>query len=310
MAGKIVSVGSYNTDLVARTAHLPVPGETIMASSLTKGPGGKGANQLVVVGRIGGEALFITKVGRDAYGEEALDYFRAEGIDTAYIFRDEVEPTGMALICVDEERGENFIVVNQGAYGKLTTAEIDTVREVIADAGVIVLQLEIPQEINEYVKEIAVAKHVPIVFNPAPAKELSDEFLAGIEIITPNETEAEILTGVFPHDLASCRAAAAVLFERGVKKVIITLGADGYYANDGLADALVPAYRVTVVDTTGAGDCFTGSLATKIAAGEDFFAAARFASAAAALATTKAGAGVSMPYLKEVEELLAAQPEV
>lgn len=307
MSKKIVSVGAYVADLVGRSDSLPVRGQSVIASSFGIGPGGKGANPLTVVGRVGGEAQMVTKLGQDEFGDDALAHFAKENIDTTYVFRDDQVPTGVALIFVNEKLGENLLMIYPGASGALTVAEVEKAEPAIAAAGVVMMQNEIPQAANDKVKEIAMANGVPIVFNPAPARDVEPSFYEGLDIVSPNETETEELVGVYPKDLETCRQAAKGFFAMGVKNVLLTLGENGYYANNGKEDALVPAYKVDAVDPTGAGDCFNGSFATRLAEGDDFFTAAKFASAASALSVTKPGAGVSMPYLADVLKLMEEQ---
>lgn len=308
MAKKIVSVGAFVTDLVGRSDALPVRGQSVIASSFGIGPGGKGANPLTVVGRVGGQAQMVTKLGNDEFGKDALAHFKNEDIDTTYVFQDEEVQTGVALIFVNEKVGENLLMIYPGASGAMTVEEIEKAEEAIANAGVVMMQSEIPQECNDKAKEIALANNVLVLFDPAPARETPDSFYDGLYAISPNETETEEIVGIFPKDLDSCRKAAEAFFAKGVKNVILTLGENGYYVSDGNKDALVPPYKVNAVDPTGAGDCFSGSFASQLAEGKDLFEAAQFASAASALSVTKPGAGVSMPYLEDVKKLMEEQP--
>ena len=305
---KIVCVGAYVTDMIGRSDKLPERGQSVIARSYTTSAGGKGANQCVAAGRVGGDTAMVTKVGTDAFGEVAIQNFKNEGIDTQFIFVDEELVTGVALIFVNENTGENLLMIYPGACNNVTESDITSAESLIAGAEIVVIQLEIPHERNVQVVEIASAAGARVILNPAPARPVPDDFYQKIDIVTPNETETQGMVGVYPKDLATCREAAAAFFAKGVKQVVLTLGENGYYANDGQTDVMVPAYKVTAVDTTGAGDCFNGVFAARLADGDDFFAAAKFASAASALSVTKPGAAPSMPYAPDVLKLMAEQP--
>lgn len=303
--GRIVVFGSYINDLVGRGPHLPRPGETLKGSSFQTGPGGKGFNQAVAAKRTGSEVLMVTKVGLDSFGELAISNFKKEGIPTRYVFRDSQAPTGAALIVVHEETGENQILVTMGACGRITEEEVESGRKDIEKASLVLTQFETNMDATERCISIAKKVGVPVILNPAPMQEVSDDILAMVDIVTPNEIEASMLSGVEISDLTSTREAAKLLLAKGVKKVVITLGKKGVYACADDEELVLPAVGYApVVDTTGAGDAFNGALATGLAEGMGFFEAVKFSNVAASLSTTRYGAAQSMAYRKEVEKYL------
>lgn len=283
---KIVVIGSSNTDMVIRSSHLPAPGETILGGSFFMNAGGKGANQAVAASRLGGNVIFICKTGNDVFGRESVQRFQSEGIDTSYIVNDENHPSGVALITIDE-KGENTIVVASGANAVLLPEDI-----YLPEADFILLQLEIPLQTVEYIVKNTTAK---VILNPAPACHLPDELLSKVSIITPNETEAEKLTGI-----SNARKAAKALSGKGIETVIITLGSKGALLfHEGIFTD-VPAIPVTVNDTTAAGDVFNGALAVALAEQKSMLEAVQFACKAAAISVTRHGAQSSAPYREEL----------
>ena len=296
---QIVVLGSTNTDMVVKAARIPAPGETILGGRFLMNPGGKGANQAVAAARLGGGVVFVAKVGDDLFGREAKTLFAKEGIRTDYVLTDAAEPSGVALIMVDAH-GENCISVASGANGTLVPDDIAAARETIESAGVLLMQLETPVETVLRAAQWAAAKGVPVVLNPAPACALPDELFRCLSLITPNETEAELLTGISVTDDASALAAAEALCRKGVKRVIITLGAKGAFAYADGQGMLVPAVAVEAVDTTAAGDVFNGALAVALTEGQTLADAAGFAARAAAVSVTRMGAQASAPYRNEV----------
>jgi len=296
---KIVVLGSINTDMVVKAARIPAPGETILGGSFLMNPGGKGANQAVAAARLGGDVVFIAKVGNDLFGREARALFAKEGICTDYVLTDASEPSGVALIMVDA-KGENCISVASGANGALSTDDIQTAREAIEKAGVLLMQLETPVETVLCAAQWASAKGVPVVLNPAPACKLPDALLKCLNLITPNETEAELLTGVKVTDEASAVHAARALCAKGVKRVVITLGSKGAFVYADGHGMIVPAVKVKAVDTTAAGDVFNGALAVALTEDHPLAAAIRFAAAAAGISVTRMGAQASAPYRREI----------
>jgi ribokinase len=298
---RIVVVGSANTDLVVRVPTLPRPGETVLGGTFASVGGGKGANQAVAAARAGGQVAFVAKVGADAMGDAAIAGYRAEGIDTTHVTHDAAMPSGVALILVDAA-GENSIAVAGGANDRLLPADVDRAREAIAAADVLLVQLEIPLETVRHAVALAKVAGVPVILNPAPARPLDAALLADVAILTPNETEAEVLTG---HRVTHEHAADAAerLLSLGATAVAITLGGHGAFVRERSAVVHVPAFAVAPVDTVAAGDVFNGCLAVAVAEGRGLVEAVRFASAAAAIAVTRRGAQDSAPTRHEIEAL-------
>ena len=299
----IIVVGSSNTDMIIRLDHIPRPGETILGGEFFTAAGGKGANQAVGAARAGGIVTFIARVGLDMFGDNAVAGFKKEGINTDHVLRDTSSPSGVALIFVAKD-GENSIAVAGGANGNLSPEDVIHAGELFAGASMLVMQLETPIETVQAAADLAVTAGVGVILNPAPACSLPDELLRKISIITPNETEAELLTGIKVDDNESASKAADILLARGVKTVIITLGSRGaFVAGEGIRK-LVPGFRVNAVDTTAAGDTFNGALAVALVEGIALEVAVRFANAAAALSVTRMGAQSSVPARMEIEEFL------
>lgn len=303
MNGKqIVVVGSCNTDMVIKSERLPLPGETILGGTFLMNPGGKGANQAVAAARLGGRVAFICKTGCDLFGEESEALYRAEGIDTSHIVRDAQAPSGVALITVDA-RGENCIVVAPGANDLLRPADIDRAADAIRSAGMVVMQLEIPLETVEYTARMASEAGVRVVLNPAPApvEALPDELLRHVDILIPNHTEAEILTGIRVAGWEQAERAAVAIRALGVETVLVTLGSLGVLVCDGSGCDRVAACTVQAVDTTAAGDTFCGALCVALSEGMELRRAAAFAARAAAISVTRMGAQASVPIRSEVD---------
>lgn len=297
---RITVIGSSNTDMVIKTTKLPVPGETILGGSFFMNPGGKGANQAVAASRLGGKVSFVAKTGDDIFGKQAKQLFESEGVNTDYMFTDPENPSGVALITVDAN-AENCIVVAPGANGFLDKTDIDKAREEILRSDIILMQLEIPVETVMYAAEIANSAGKKVILNPAPARELPDELLRKLYIITPNETEAELLTGIKVTDMATAENAARALHKKGIKIVIITLGSKGafYFAEEGFK--IVSAPKVEAIDTTAAGDVFNGALAVAVSEGMELEKAIELANKAASISVTRLGAQSSAPYWKEIK---------
>lgn len=293
----IVVLGSTNTDMVISGAKIPVPGETVCGGSFMMTPGGKGANQAVAVARLSArrrQCVFIAKVGDDLFGRDTARRLKAEGIDARLIV-DKTAASGTALILVDR-KGQNCISVALGANGTLSPEDVAPFASDIERADALLLQLETPLETVLWAARTAHAKGVHVILNPAPAAKLPRELYACLDWITPNETEAELLTGVKVADLASAQAAERVLKRRGVAHVAITLGAKGCYA----AGRIHPCVKVKAVDTVAAGDTFNGAFVVALAEGKGVDEAIAFAQAAAALAVTRPGAQSSVPFRREV----------
>lgn len=296
---RIIVIGSSNTDMVIKSMKLPLPGETILGGTFLMNPGGKGANQAVAAARLGGNVTFVTKHGNDVFGSEAKSLFDKEKINTSYLVKDDKNPSGVALITVDEH-GENSIVVASGSNGTLSAYDI---HDEVFDSGpddLFLMQLEIPLSTVEFVAEKAHTKGNRVILNPAPARHLADDLLKCLFLITPNETEAEILTGIKVSDASSAETAARELQKMGVKNVIITMGGSGAYVLSGNISKMIPVVPVKAVDTTAAGDVFNGALAVAVSEGKKIEDAVIFANKAAAISVTRMGAQASAPYREEI----------
>lgn len=302
---KIVIIGSANTDLIVQADRIPKPGETVLGGEFRMVSGGKGANQAVTVARLGGDACFVARVGNDLFGDELMARYAAERMDTSHIIRDPSAATGIALVSVDAQ-AENCIVVAPGANGCLSKADIDRVLPVLAGAGYLLIQFEIPLDVVEYAIKTAAAAGVKVILNPAPAALLDESCFKYIYAITPNETECALLTGIEIRSDADVSAAADILLRKGVGNVMITCGSRGAMIHSkGFTDR-IPACKVDAVDTTAAGDVFNGALTVALAEGKTLSEAARFATCAAAVSVTRLGAQSSIPTRSEVDELHCA----
>lgn len=295
----IVVIGSANTDMVIQAEHIPMPGETILGGKFFMNPGGKGANQAVAAARLGGDVTFICKVGNDIFGRQAKEGFEKEGIDTSFVLTDPVAPSGVALITLDS-RGENSIVVASGSNANLQAKDVEGAFPIIGDASFVLMQLEIPLETVKAVTAYCAAKKIKVILNPAPATFLPDTLLRQVNIITPNETEAQILTGITVNDDISTEQAARTLQDKGIETVIITRGEKGALLLHGTDLINIPAVPVQAVDSTAAGDVFNGALTVALAEGRNMQQAVRFACEAAAISVTRLGAQASAPYRNEL----------
>ena len=302
-APKIAVVGSSNMDLVVKSNRIPAVGETILGGDFIMVPGGKGANQAVAAAKLGAQVYFVAKLGNDIFAEQSLDNFEKETVNTKYVIQTGEAPSGVALILVDDG-GNNLIVVAPGANQTLLPADVERAESDIASCGAVVAQLEVPLETIEFAAKMANDLKVPFVLDPAPARELGPELLRMVDVLTPNETEAQILTGIEVTDEESARAASENLLERDIKAVILTLGDKGFLLADREEMRYVSAHKVDALDSTAAGDAFTGSLAVGIAENKALLDAALFANYVAALSVTKMGAQSSMPTLQEVESFM------
>jgi ribokinase len=295
---RIFVIGSSNTDMVVKTAELPLPGETKLGGTFFMNAGGKGANQAVAAARLGGNVTLIAKLGNDIFGKQTMEGFKKENIDTKYVFLDNGNPSGTALIIVNAE-GENCIVVAPGANANLLPSDIEKVKN-IGEAAIILMQLEIPMQTIEYTVKLAKSNHQKLIINPAPAQKLDDELLDGLFLITPNETEAFFLTGIKVEDEATASAASDVFLKKGVENVIITLGREGaFFQNDNLK-VKIHAPAVKTLDTTAAGDTFNGAISVAITENMDWEKALQFSVQAASISVTRMGAQSSVPYRNEI----------
>ena len=295
----IVVVGSLNMDLVMRTPRVPVGGETLHGHEFATLPGGKGANQAVACARLGGKVSMIGQVGDDGFGHTLRAGLAADGIDVSGVAQSSAVGTGVAMILV-EDIGQNRIVLALGANGALSPADIDAQAAVIGDAALLVMQLEVPLPVVERALAVAHAAGVPVLLNPAPAVALPDDLWARVDILVPNESEASMLSGIAVSDAPSAFAAARIFRQRGVRCVLITLGANGVAVVDDQGERHLPAQRVKAVDTTAAGDTFIGGLAAGLIEGLSVDDAAALGQRASALCVTRHGAQPSIPYRREV----------
>ncbi len=296
---KVVVIGSSNTDMVVKANRLPVPGETVLGGTFYMNPGGKGANQAIAASRLGAEVTFISKIGYDLFGLQALEIYKSEKINTEFIFTDQKSPSGVALISVDSF-GENSIIVAPGAGRSLSEEDIHKAEGKIKEADIILMQLEVPIETAEYAAAIANKYGKKVILNPAPASTLSDTFLKNVHTILPNRIEAEMLSGIKVMDVESAHRAAKTIGDKGIENVVITLGKDGAYVKERDNYVMIPAKQVETVDTTGAGDVFCGAFSVYLSKRHSLTEAVEFANAAAAIAVTRIGAQSAIPYKTEV----------
>jgi ribokinase len=296
---KILVVGSSNTDMVIKTHKFPVPGETILGGRFLMNAGGKGANQAVAAARLGGLVTFVGKIGDDIFGKQAVQQLEDEGINVDFVAVDAENPSGVAMITVDRN-AENSIVVAPGSNGTLSSVDFDRAVSKLDESDYVLMQLEIPITTVEYIARQATQKKKKVILNPAPAAFLSEELLKNLYLITPNETEAELLTGIKVTDEISAMKAASVLHEKGVDIVIITMGAAGAYLFAEGKSEIIKAPRVEAVDTTAAGDTFNGALVVALSEGKAIHEAIAFANKAASVSVTRIGAQSSVPYRKEI----------
>ena len=300
----ITVMGSFVADLAFKTDRLPAWGETYMGREFRLGPGGKGSNQAVAAARAGATVSFIGKVGDDPFGELARSMFRREGIDAQYLFGGQ-DATGAASIVVDAKTGENSIIVVPGASLKLTCEEVESARELIERTAVFVTQCETALPTVQYGLKLAHGLGVRTILNPAPGCALPSGVFACCDYLTPNESEAEVLTGIQVGSVAAAEAAADALLAQGARNVVITLGAQGAFVKNHSTAALVAAFDGgAVVESTGAGDAFNGGFAVALGEGRELIEAVRFGCAVAAISVTRAGTAPSMPFRREVDALL------
>jgi len=303
---KVCVLGSINMDLVIKVNEMPKEGETILSKSFEKIAGGKGANQAVAAKRCGNIVSMIGKIGRDDNGQILKTLLDEEGIDTSLVFEDKNEPTGMAMITVNN-RGNNSITVISGSNMTLNKSEIDKSKEVIKNSDILISQFETPEEITLEAFKIAKENNKITILNPAPAKKIDDELLKYTDIIIPNETEAELLTGVEVNNLENAKIASKELLDKGVKFVIITLGSKGAAVINKENGQVVPAFKVNAVDTTAAGDSFIGGLSSKLNIEnlnfENLLKAVKFGNKVSSITVQREGAQPSIARLVEVIEI-------
>lgn len=296
---KLLVIGSTNTDMVVKAPHLPKPGETILGGKFLMNPGGKGANQAVAAARLGGVVTFVGKIGNDLFGKQTVSNLKNEGINVDNMLSDPANPSGVALITVDEA-AENCIVVAPGSNMTINKDDIDANLALIEQTDIILMQLEIPIDTVAYTTQIAHKMNKLVILNPAPANEIPNELLKQLYILTPNETEAEMITGISAKDDEGVKKAAMKIREKGVQHVIITLGSRGAYLLNHEKSVFIRGIKVNATDTTAAGDTFNGALAVALSEGKEIEEAIEFANTAASIAVTRMGAQSSVPYRKEL----------
>lgn len=301
MAGKVVVFGSFVVDLTGRADHLPTQTETVFGSSFRMGSGGKGSNQAVAAHRAGADVQLVTKLGNDVFANVALDFYKSEGMDADLVFLDPQQQTGTALIMVDENSGQNQILVTPGACLHISDDDIEKAREKIESAQIVLLQFEVNLDANRKVIDIAKKAGATVVLNPAPIRQMPDADFAKVDIITPNEFEASALSRIEVANMDDAAKACDIFQSKGVNEIVITMGEQGAYVRSGRRDTVIARHDVDVVDTTGAGDAFSGGLVTALAQGKDLFEAAQFANTVAALCVTKPGTAMSMPTRQEID---------
>lgn len=304
MKKKVTVFGSFVVDLMGRTPHLPVPGETVKGSMFKMGPGGKGFNQGVAAHKAGADVTMVTKLGKDTFGQVALDAMKDLNMSSDRIFITEESETGIALILVDQNTSQNEILVVSGACNTITDEEVESISDVLEQSEYLLTQLETNLSSIEKVVDIAYKNGVKVILNTAPVQPIPDEMLSKVNLITPNEVEAEILTGICVDSKEAADKAAEWFFNRGVQNVIITLGGRGVYVSSEGKSEIIPAYKVDAVDTTGAGDAFNGGLLAALSEGKNIWDAVTFANALAALSVQRLGTTPAMPTREEIDQFL------
>lgn len=306
MSKSISILGIFVADLTFRTERMPNKGETYIGNSFKLGPGGKGSNQAVAARRAGAETMFITKIGKDTFGEMAMKLYADEGINSKYVWEIPDMSTGAASIVVNEETGDNAIIVVPGAADAMVPDDLDTAEAGIADCAFFMASLEVPIPVMQHGLEVAKRNGVPTILNPAPAAILPDEVYGLSDYFTPNETEAAILAGIPVVTIEDAEEAAKIFLQRGIDTVVITLGEKGAYVRNSVINQHVPAFDMgdKVLETTGAGDAFNGGFAYALAEGMSLIEAVRFGSATAAISVTRLGTAPAMPVNSEIQDLL------
>lgn len=301
MKSDIYIIGSSNTDMVIKSNSIPKPGETIIGGDFYSFQGGKGANQAVAASKLGGKVIFICKVGDDSLGNKSIKEYESHGINTEYICVEKGEHTGVALIMVDKE-GENLISVASGANSKLKIKDIAFIEKKLKPNDLVLIQLEIPLEVIEFIISLCYRLRIKLILNPAPFQKIDDDYLKCIHTITPNMIEAESLTGIKVFDIDSSRVAAHKLIDKGIKNVFITMGNKGvFYITEDREGHILPK-KVKAIDSTAAGDTFNGALAAALSFGMKIYDSVEFANSAASISVTKMGAQDSIPYINQLEK--------
>ena len=301
MKSDIYIIGSSNTDMVIKSNSIPKPGETIIGGDFYSFQGGKGANQAVAAAKLGGNVIFICKVGDDSLGNKSIKEYESHGINTEFICIEKDEHTGVALIMVDEE-GENLISVASGANSKLKIKDIIFIEQILKPHDLLLIQLEIPLEVVKFIISLCYRLKIKLILNPAPFQKIDDDYLKCIDTITPNMIEAESLTGIKVFDVDSSKLAARKLIDKGIKNVFITMGSKGvFYVTEEKEGHILPK-KVKAIDSTAAGDTFNGALAAALSFGMKIYDSVEFANSAASISVTKMGAQDSIPSINELEK--------
>ncbi|MBP2016337.1 ribokinase [Anaerococcus degeneri] len=301
---KVVVFGSFVVDLMARSPHLPSRSETVKGSYFQMGAGGKGFNQGVACHKVGADMTMVTKLGNDSFKDVCLNSMEELDMSKDYILISEEKPTGIALIMVDENTGDNQITVVPSACNDIKIEEVNSLENLIKEAEYILLQYEVNQDANERIKELALKNNTKVIVNTAPYVEVDDDFYKNLYMVTPNEVEAEAVTGIKVDNLENLKKAASIFREKGVENVLITLGTNGVFVSDGNKEEIIDSFKVKTVDTTGAGDAFNGGFLAALSEGKDIWQAAVFANAVAALSVQKLGTTPAMPSREEVDKFL------
>ncbi len=309
MHKRVAIIGSFVVDLMARTPHLPVPGETVKGTFFKMGPGGKGYNQAVAAAKAGADIFFSTKVGTDDFATILYESIKSLGIKDTLIFNSHSLNTGIALISVDEKTSQNEIVVVSGACNGITANDVDNIFQHLDGIEYLLLQLEINMDALELIIEKAYEKGMKIILNPAPAQSVSDHILSMLYAITPNEVEAQILSSIKYREPKDCHEISSHFIDKGVKNVVITLGKSGSYVRTAEREVFLNNYDdINVIDTTGAGDAFNGGFLAALGNGADVIKAAEFANIVSNLSVTKIGTAPSMPSIEEIEDFMNKHP--
>jgi len=300
MKPTIIVIGSSNTDMVLKTTRFPKPGETILGGDFFMFQGGKGANQAVAAARLGGNVTFICKVGKDLFGDNAITHYGKENINVSQILKAEKAPSGVALITVNDE-GENEIVVASGANALLSAQDVENAETVLSSAEYFLTQLETPLTTVEYLAKYAITHQKKLILNPAPAAVIPSSVYEKLFLITPNETEAQLLTGIEVTNEITAKQAAETLLAKGVINIVITMGSKGAYVCAQEFKGMVETHKVNAVDTTAAGDVFNGALVVALSENKNWKDVVSFACKAAAISVTKMGAQSSAPYRNKID---------
>jgi ribokinase len=300
---KILVIGSSNTEMIFQASAIPAAGETVLGSAFSMSPGGRGVNQAIAAVKSGGEVIFIGRTGNDLFGDQVIQVLQQNGIDTSIVIRDKTMASGISSIVLDSA-GESAVTITPGANVNLSEKDLLNARTVISSGDILLLQLDIPIETVRFAADLARSSGVRVILNPSPALPVSDELLKSISILTPNASQAEILTGITITDERSAELAGRILLERGLNRVIITLRSKGAMVIDNGGAEHVPGFEMKSVDTSVVSDVFNGALVVALAEGKNFYEAVLFANAAAAISASRLGALSSIPFREEILELL------